>query len=57
MQGNPLLACAAAMFLAAGGAAKAACDKVTFSDVGWTDITVTTSWPSMCSKGSAIRWT
>ncbi|HWM31842.1 MAG TPA: choline ABC transporter substrate-binding protein [Methyloceanibacter sp.] len=31
------------MFLAAGGAAQAACDKVSFSDVGWTDITTTTS--------------
>jgi glycine betaine/proline transport system substrate-binding protein len=44
MRRSLLLACAAAMFLNAGSAAKAAdCDKVTFSDVGWTDITTTTS--------------
>jgi glycine betaine/proline transport system substrate-binding protein len=42
MRRNLLIASAAAMFLAAGGA-QAACDKVSFSDVGWTDITVTTS--------------
>lgn len=29
--------------LAATGAAQAQCDKVTFSDVGWTDITATTA--------------
>ncbi|MGO4916269.1 choline ABC transporter substrate-binding protein [Pseudogemmobacter sp. W21_MBD1_M6] len=29
--------------LALAGAAQAQCDKVTFSDVGWTDITTTTS--------------
>jgi glycine betaine/proline transport system substrate-binding protein len=29
--------------IAAAGAAQAECSKVTFSDVGWTDITVTTS--------------
>jgi len=43
MRRNVLMASAAAMILAAGGAAQAACDKVSFSDVGWTDITVTTS--------------
>lgn len=42
MRRNLLMASAAAMFLAAGSA-QAACDKVSFSDVGWTDITVTTS--------------
>lgn len=29
--------------IAAAGAAQANCDKISFSDVGWTDITVTTS--------------
>ncbi len=29
--------------LAAAGTAQAACEEITFSDVGWTDITVTTS--------------
>lgn len=29
--------------IAAAGAAQANCDKIAFSDVGWTDITVTTS--------------
>jgi glycine betaine/proline transport system substrate-binding protein len=43
MRRSTLLACAAAMFIANGSAAQAACDKVTFSDVGWTDITTTTS--------------
>ena len=43
MRRNVLMASTAAMILAAGGAAQAACDKVSFSDVGWTDITVTTS--------------
>ena len=43
MRRDVLMASAAAMFLAAGGAVQAACDKVSFSDVGWTDITVTTS--------------
>jgi len=43
MRRNVLMASAAAMVLAAGGGAQAACDKVSFSDVGWTDITVTTS--------------
>jgi len=43
MRRSTLLACAAAMFIANGNAAQAACDKVIFSDVGWTDITTTTS--------------
>ena len=43
MRRNTLMACAAALLIGAGGAANAACDKVSFSDVGWTDITVTTS--------------
>ena len=34
---------ASAATLALAGAAQAQCDKVTFSDVGWTDITTTTS--------------
>lgn len=55
MQGKTLLACAAAMFLAAGGAAKAACDKVTFSDVGWTDITVTTSLAKHVLEGLGYK--
>jgi glycine betaine/proline transport system substrate-binding protein len=42
MRRSTLMACAAALFLSAGSA-NAACDKVSFSDVGWTDITVTTS--------------
>ncbi len=37
------LAASALALLAAGPAAAADCDSVTFSDVGWTDITVTTS--------------
>jgi glycine betaine/proline transport system substrate-binding protein len=43
MRRSTLLACAAALFLSAGSAANAACEKVSFSDVGWTDITTTTS--------------
>ncbi|MGF1622374.1 MAG: choline ABC transporter substrate-binding protein [Rhodomicrobiaceae bacterium] len=43
MQHKTLLACATALLIGAGGAAHAACDKVIFSDVGWTDITTTTS--------------
>ncbi|AMY70057.1 choline ABC transporter substrate-binding protein [Frigidibacter mobilis] len=37
------LAISALALAAAGPAAAAGCDTVTFSDVGWTDITVTTS--------------
>ena len=37
------LAVSALALAAAGPAAAAGCDTVTFSDVGWTDITVTTS--------------
>lgn len=43
MQHKTLLACATALLIGAGGAAHAACEKVIFSDVGWTDITTTTS--------------
>jgi glycine betaine/proline transport system substrate-binding protein len=43
MKRSTLLACAAALFIGAGGPAHAACDEVSFSDVGWTDITTTTS--------------
>ncbi|MGL4311030.1 MAG: choline ABC transporter substrate-binding protein [Paracoccaceae bacterium] len=38
-----LLATAAALALTSAAAAQEACDSVSFSDVGWTDITVTTS--------------
>lgn len=43
MRRKTLLTCAAALFLATGSAANAACDEVVFSDVGWTDITTTTA--------------
>lgn len=43
MRRSTLLACAAALILGTGSPAKAACDTVSFSDVGWTDITTTTS--------------
>jgi glycine betaine/proline transport system substrate-binding protein len=43
MRRSTLLACAAALFLGTGSPVKAACDTVSFSDVGWTDITTTTS--------------
>jgi glycine betaine/proline transport system substrate-binding protein len=43
MRRSTLLACAAALFISTGSTAKAACDSVSFSDVGWTDITTTTS--------------
>jgi glycine betaine/proline transport system substrate-binding protein len=55
MRRNTLLACAAAMILAAGGSAKAACDKVIFSDVGWTDITVTTSLTKHVLEGLGYK--
>ncbi len=55
MRRNTLLACAAAMMLAAGGSAKAACDKVIFSDVGWTDITVTTSLTKHVLEGLGYK--
>jgi glycine betaine/proline transport system substrate-binding protein len=54
MRRNTLMACAAAMFLAAGGA-QAACDKVVFSDVGWTDITVTTSMAKHVLEGLGYK--
>jgi glycine betaine/proline transport system substrate-binding protein len=43
MRRSTLLACAAALLISTGSQAKAACDTVSFSDVGWTDITTTTS--------------
>ncbi|MGB8813728.1 MAG: choline ABC transporter substrate-binding protein [Paracoccaceae bacterium] len=43
---SALMATAAAVMLA-GPAAAAGCDKVTFSDVGWTDITATTAATSL----------
>jgi glycine betaine/proline transport system substrate-binding protein len=43
MRRSTLLAFAAALFISTGSPAKAACDTVSFSDVGWTDITTTTS--------------
>ncbi|EEW25146.1 choline ABC transporter substrate-binding protein [Rhodobacter ferrooxidans] len=43
---STLLATATAVALA-GPAAAAGCDKVTFSDVGWTDITATTAATSL----------
>lgn len=43
---NSLLATAAALAFA-GPVAAAGCDKVTFSDVGWTDITATTAATSL----------
>jgi glycine betaine/proline transport system substrate-binding protein len=54
MRANPLLPLAAALMLA-GGAAQAAdpesCQKVRFSDVGWTDITATTAATSAVLQG------
>ena len=47
---NTLLASAAALALA-GPAAAEGCDKITFSDVGWTDITATTAAASEVLKG------
>lgn len=54
MRRNVLMASAAAMLLAAG-AAQAACDKVSFSDVGWTDITVTTSLAKQVLEGLGYK--
>jgi glycine betaine/proline transport system substrate-binding protein len=54
MRANPLLPLVAALMLA-GGAAQAAdpesCQKVRFSDVGWTDITATTAATSAVLQG------
>lgn len=40
---RPILLAGAASLTLASGAAAAGCDKVTFSDVGWNDITATTA--------------
>lgn len=40
---NAMRAAALSLSLIAGGAMAASCDKVRFSDVGWTDITATTA--------------
>ncbi|MDZ4094275.1 MAG: choline ABC transporter substrate-binding protein [Paracoccaceae bacterium] len=45
-----VLLASAAAFSLAGPAAAAGCDKVTFSDVGWTDITATTAAASVIVK-------
>lgn len=55
MQRNTLMACAAALFLATGSAAHAACDEVVFSDVGWTDITTTTSTTKHVLEGLGYK--
>ena len=41
------LLASAVTFAFAGSAFAAGCDKVTFSDVGWTDITATTAATSL----------
>lgn len=55
MQRNTLMACAATLFLATGSAAHAACDEVVFSDVGWTDITTTTSTTKHVLEGLGYK--
>lgn len=55
MRRNTLLASTAVLILAAGGGARAACDKVIFSDVGWTDITVTTSLTKHVLEGLGYK--
>jgi len=40
---KPMIAGLCAVFMLSANSAQANCDKVTFSDVGWTDITATTA--------------
>ena len=46
----------AVTFALAGSAFAEGCDKIIFSDVGWTDITATTAATSLSSStGSVLR--
>jgi len=51
---STLLASAAAIALASPAAA-AGCDKVIFSDVGWTDITATTAATTLVLEALGMR--
>ncbi|MBX2805194.1 MAG: choline ABC transporter substrate-binding protein [Hyphomicrobiales bacterium] len=55
MRRNTLMACATTIFLATGSAANAACDEIVFSDVGWTDITTTTSTTKHVLEGLGYK--